>query len=329
MLAADHPARPLLLTLARLALWPALAAVVGFLGHWHWLLDLAAHFRWQYALAIGLGLLAALPLRKRGLAALLALAWLANLHALATATGPQLAPPRLHAAEPEAAGVRLLIANIHLDTLDLQALRALIERESPDVVGILELSPHAAAELAALAQRYPVSRVEPREDPFGIGLWSRLPASRLDLVAMPPLGFPALQLRWPEPGPGSLWLLHPFPPLGGEASAWRDAQLEYAGGLLAGDPDAVLAGDLNATPWSLAYRRLRARAGLLDSAAGRWPWPTWQAPGLGRLLALPIDHVLHGRAWRSVEHRVGPDIGSDHRPVLVRLVRASGSPQPQ
>lgn len=324
---ADHPWNLGLLTLARLALWPALAALLGFLGHWHWLLDLCAHFRWQYALAIGVGLLAALPLRKRGLLLALATAWLANLYALASATGPAPGQLRVEAAVPEPPGVKLLIANIHLHTTDLQPLLALVERESPDVIGIVELTPHAAAALAALAQRYPVSRIEVRDDPFGIGLWSRLPASRLDLVAMPPLGFPALQLHWPDPGPGSLWLLHPFPPVGGQASAWRDAQLEYTGDLVKGDANAILAGDLNATPWSAAYHRLRRRAALEDSSAGGWPWPTWSAPGLGRVLAVPIDHVLHGRAWRSVEHRVGPDIGSDHRPLLVRLVRAQLGPR--
>ncbi len=39
---ADHPWNLGLLTLARLALWPALAALLGFLGHWHWLLDYTA-----------------------------------------------------------------------------------------------------------------------------------------------------------------------------------------------------------------------------------------------------------------------------------------------
>lgn len=322
MLATDHPLRPAVLTFARLALLPSLASLLGFLGEGHWLLDLCAHFRWQYVLVIALGLGAALLLRKRGLAGVLACCWLANAFSLASANGP--APAALGAQVTGAAGgeVKLLVANIHLDTADLRPLLALVERESPDVIGIVELTPHAAAALAVLAQRYPTSRIDPREDPFGIGLWSRLPSSHLDLVAMPPLGFPALQLRWPDPGPGSLWLVHPFPPIGAEASAWRDAQLDYAAGLIAGDANAILAGDLNTTPWSASYRRLRERAALSDSAAGRWPWPTWNPGGPGAVLAVPIDHVLHGAAWHSVELRVGPDIGSDHRPLLVRLARA-------
>lgn len=321
---ADHALYPGLRTLARLALLPAGAALLGFAGEHHWLLDLCAHFRWQYLLAMAAGLAAALLVRKRGIVVLLALASLANAWSLGSATGPAPAATGAFAAVPAgaAASWKLLVVNVHLDIQDLRPLLQLIERESPDAVGVIELTPHAAEGLSVLAQRYPVSRVEPRDDPFGIGLWSRLPASQVDLVSMPPLGFPALQLHWAAPAPGSLWLVHPFPPIGGEATAWRDTQLRYTAGLIRGDEDAVLAGDLNATPWSAAYRALRQEAGLVDSNAEGWPWPTWfGAGGASQILAVPIDHVLHGSAWRSVEHRIGPDIGSDHRPLIVELAR--------
>lgn len=321
---ADHPLHPVLRTLARLSLLAALAALLGYLGEQHWLLDLCAHFRWQYLLAMGAGLVAALLVRKRGIVVLLALVSLGNAWSLGSATGPSPGSSDALAATPagRAGSWKLLVVNVHLDNRDLRPLLQLIEREAPDAVGIIELTPEAAAELAVLAQRYPVSRIEPRDDPFGIGLWSRLPASQVDLVSMPPLGFPALQLHWAAPDPGSLWLVHPFPPISGEATEWRDTQLRYTAGLIRGDEDAVLAGDLNATPWSSAYQSLRLEAGLVDSNADGWPWPTWFGSGMvSRVLAVPIDHVLHGSAWRTQVHRIGPDIGSDHRPLIVELAR--------
>lgn len=317
---------PPLTTLARLSLLVALAAMLGYLGERHWLLDLAAHFRWQYLLAMLIGLVAALMVRRRGLVVLLALASIANAWSLASATGPSPAAGSALAAvaAPGTDSWKLLVVNIHLDNPDLGPLLELIERESPDVVGVIELTPHAAAALAVLGQRFPASAIEPRDDPFGIGVWSRLPGSRIDQVAMPPLDLPALQLHWSDPLPGSLWLVHPFPPIDGEATHWRNAQLDYVAGLIRGDVDAVLAGDLNATPWSAAYRRLRGHTGLADSGAAEWPWPTWFGPNRWLpFLAVPIDHVLHAAAWRVRSHRVGPDIGSDHRPVIVELARAS------
>lgn len=301
-------------SLLRLSLLAAIPAVLGFAGAWHWLLDLCAHFRWQYAAILLIGLVAALLRRRVGLALLMLGAGLLNGWALRTATGPAMAPPVLEASSRP---WKLLVVNVQVDNPDLRALRELIERESPDVVGVLELSARGALALADLAERYPVHAIEPRDDPFGIGLWSRLPGSVITPAAMPPIDLPTLRLDWAEPG--RLWLVHPFPPIGAEPARWRDRQLAHLAGQVRGNVNVIVAGDLNATPWSAAYRQLRRDSGLLDAGAG-WPQPTWSPPNVFAALALPIDHVLHGSGWRVLQHEVGPDIGSDHRPLIVTLV---------
>jgi endonuclease/exonuclease/phosphatase (EEP) superfamily protein YafD len=83
----------------------------------------------------------------------------------------------------------------------------------------------------------------------------------------------------------------------------------------------VLLGDLNCTPWSPAFDRLLAAARLRDSGRGRGLHPTWfsAVPFVG----LPIDHVLVGPGVGVRGRHVGPDIGSDHRPVIADLVLPS------
>jgi endonuclease/exonuclease/phosphatase (EEP) superfamily protein YafD len=301
----------------RLSLLAAVLALLGYAGAWHWLLDLCAHFRWQYAVALLPGLVAAWLRRRQALAAVLLTVWLVNGWSLATATGP--AP--IGSPPASARPWKLLMVNVHVDNPDPAALLALIERESPDVIGVLELSPRMAAALAGLDARYPVRASEPRDDPFGIGLWSRLPDSRIEATPMPPIDLPTLRLGWRDPAPGTLWLVHPFPPIGGEAAGWRDRQLAHLAERVRGEAQAIVAGDLNATSWSAAYRNLRTDAGLRDASAAGWPWPTWSGPNVFAVLGIPIDHVLHGPGWRAVRHEVGPDIGSDHRPIVVEFVR--------
>jgi endonuclease/exonuclease/phosphatase (EEP) superfamily protein YafD len=79
------------------------------------------------------------------------------------------------------------------------------------------------------------------------------------------------------------------------------------------DMPRIVAGDLNATPWSSAFM-VAARHGL-QRAGGLAPtWPH-------RHVGIPIDHVLADAGWRRGEAQRGPDIGSDHLPVRVALHR--------
>ena len=75
----------------------------------------------------------------------------------------------------------------------------------------------------------------------------------------------------------------------------------------------LLAGDLNATPWSQALRPLTA-AGF-SSLHPAWP-PTWRA---GSIFALPIDHAFVTAPLRVQRRRTGPNLGSDHRPLELEV----------
>jgi endonuclease/exonuclease/phosphatase (EEP) superfamily protein YafD len=79
----------------------------------------------------------------------------------------------------------------------------------------------------------------------------------------------------------------------------------------------VLAGDLNLTPYAPAYARLVDESRLRDSLEDVAWRPTWQA-GFWPL-ALPLDHVLVPRNACVDAHEIGPDVGSDHRPLAVTL----------
>lgn len=86
---------------------------------------------------------------------------------------------------------------------------------------------------------------------------------------------------------------------------------------------AIVASDLNSTPWSFERRRWDDRLGLIRRDRALPTWPARDLDGLpftGRLPILPIDHVYAGEAWATVEVRRGPNgLGSDHYPLIVTL----------
>jgi endonuclease/exonuclease/phosphatase (EEP) superfamily protein YafD len=79
----------------------------------------------------------------------------------------------------------------------------------------------------------------------------------------------------------------------------------------------AICGDLNAVPWSSAFRHLASAADLTDSHRGEWlkgSWPTW-----GAVLRVPIDNCLISDGITVMEQAHGADIGSDHFPLVIRL----------
>lgn len=76
-------------------------------------------------------------------------------------------------------------------------------------------------------------------------------------------------------------------------------------------------GDFNMTPWSPKFRQLVADSHLRDTVRGFGLQPTW--PAGAPQFWIPIDHVLVSPDILVVDRRVGPDLGSDHYPVIVDI----------
>ena len=83
------------------------------------------------------------------------------------------------------------------------------------------------------------------------------------------------------------------------------------------DGPLVLAGDLNTSPWSSAFRKLRAATGLAPASILMPTWPAWP-------LALPqvaLDHILVSPELAVAAAGTGPAVGSDHLPVWAQIDR--------
>lgn len=280
-----------------------------------WLLDLAGHWQWLFVVGVLVGLGFAFFVEKRWLPAALLLPlpfWTA---------APAL--PSSDAAVGGATTATLTLASANVQVSNASSAKPLLRwlaEASPDVVVLLEVSPALAPQLGGL-QAYPHRVVEPDDSPFGIALLSKWPLVS-PRVARDADGIPRIEaeLALDARRHVKLTALHPMPPLSPHFHAARDQALrELARRDGALDMPSILAGDLNATPWSTAFSGLDA-LGWRRATGLR---PTWPAAGRG-LFGIPIDHVLASRHWRVEDASTGPDIGSDHLPTLVRLVLADG-----
>ena len=297
---------------------PALGTLLGSLGKAGWMLDLFSHWRVQYCLLLGASTVLMLAARRWRLAVLPAALAALNLAAVA----PAYWGGEDHTAHGRT--YRLVAANIHSLNTQTAKVRDLLEREDPDVAILTEFTPRWMNELRDLDAKYPVHLLLPHEDNFGMAVYSRLPlAAWQSLEAFDPDLRGVSATFSPDGRPLALLAVHAAPPLGGWASRLRNRKFRQLADLAAGTQGPLLlAGDLNTSPWSPFFRDLLRAGGLRDSRRGFGIQATW--PAARWLMRIPLDHCLVSAGIRIVGRRVGPDIGSDHLPIIVDFALPGG-----
>jgi endonuclease/exonuclease/phosphatase (EEP) superfamily protein YafD len=246
--------------------------------------------------------------------------WLALPAAALAAANLALIVPLYFPPPPAAASAetfRALSLNVHYINRDHHKTLELVRRERPDFLLFLEVTPQWAAALKSLDAEYPYWQMMPAEDPSGMAFFSRHKVTDISVKAVPEVGLPTIIAGLALPA-GRLTVLctHPASPGTQAHFADRNRQLRQVGRLArARSGPVMLLGDLNITSWSPYFGQLLADSGLVDSRLGfgvEGSWPDAPLP-----LRIPIDHCLVTPGVAIRNRRIGPSVGSDHRPLIV------------
>jgi endonuclease/exonuclease/phosphatase family metal-dependent hydrolase len=223
--------------------------------------------------------------------------------------------------------IRILTCNVEGLQLDVDALRGVLDDGKPDIVAFQEWAERHAAVLLSdpawhvhtgkglcLGSRFPIRDVDSHPDEHG---WRDV-GVRHD-VETPRGTLHVFNVHLSTPREGLEAVL---------ARPWRGgAELEANTAMRARESDdihqwvsraeshVVIAGDFNMPVESLVYQQAWGQYRDSFTAAGL---------GLGhtkftRWYGVRIDHILCGPGWSCRRCWVGPDVGSDHRPVLADL----------
>ncbi len=311
--------RRLEMSLAKaLCLCVVLGTLVRHLGRWHWVCEITTHFVVQATILAGIATLLLL-IRRHGRLGLLtglltvvnAAEWLPYYSAVSS---------RVSNPGDRAVTLHVVSANVYSRNRRSTDLYRWLQESQADVVFISEVDSWWADQIGSWKAEWPHQVVRPREDNFGLALISRHPMADAQVFDLD--GFdPAVHCRILAPrGEWTLVGLHPFPPAGRAYSTLRNQQLATAAKYIATLPKPrVVLGDLNSTSSSPMFHDFLAACGLRDSRIGFGWQPTW--PAGNSLLRIPIDHCLLEPELQVLDRQVGPDIGSDHLPIRVRIRR--------
>jgi endonuclease/exonuclease/phosphatase (EEP) superfamily protein YafD len=290
-----------------------LSSWVTLFGSAHRYLDLFSHFRLQYLLASIVLLVAFLVMRRR--VEIVALVATALLNAVFVV--PWYGSPDTQAVAGSPS-LKLLLANVHAGNDRYDEFLRLIDESQADVIVLQEMTPNWLGYVGPALVDYSHRLTVPRDDPFGIGIFSRNPLLSARSIDSPPLGLPTLEVTIEVfDRPLTLIATHPMPPIGRDGYAARNEHLRSIGTLVNERGADVLVGDLNTTMWSSTYRALEDSTGLRNSRRGFGVMPSW--PVFLPVAMIPLDHCLVADRVDVLETKLGEDIGSDHRPLLVQL----------
>lgn len=294
---------------ARLAPWIAIPAMLGLLlplqrawlpgsGTLAWALDVLSNWQPWYATVWLLACLLGASGRRRWLLGL-------PLTLLPLATSSRM-PLRLEGP----ADIVVVVANVNKKSRDPQALLAWLEQSPANLVVLSELSPaYAEALRRHVFGNFRYRALQSSISPTGIGLLSDRPLHNVRIV---PDGLGALRLEADiklDDIDVRFIAIHPKPPKSTRKHTERDRLVRSLAASTRGMP-TIVAGDLNATPWSSAL--LGAHSHELARITGYAP--TYPTEGRG-IVGFPIDHILVSPHFAMVQAERGPDIGSDHLPV--------------
>jgi len=295
-----------------------LATLLALLSPWFWWADNLTHFRGQYCLLLLLPLLVWVRKHawKPALAGLIALGW--NAAFLTPLYWPQ-APPADHTR----ATLTILLSNVLTQNHTPERVVAYLRQTDADVVLLQEIDEAWVTRLKPWSIRYPHRMEYAQPDNFGIGLYSRQELLHRRFDPLDEKTTPTIGIRFHFDGLDvQLLAIHTLPPVSPSYWSTRNQQLESIGRWCRGAAGTgMVVGDLNITPFSPFFTKLMQEGGLTHARRGFGLIPTW--PANGPAFWIPLDTVLVQEQLRVVGIHRGPDVGSDHHPILVRIQRRS------
>lgn len=219
---------------------------------------------------------------------------------------------------PAADEIKIVSFNTWHANLDLERLHAYIEREDADVVLLIEFGPTKRALIDREKERYPYATGCSETWECSVEILSKHPfASTADGRRELDDGPPRVIVTFGAgPHPLTVIAAHMMRPIDGPNE--HLLEMRRVAGLARSAPGPVIvAGDFNATWWSHSFEVFREDSGLTHM--GRY-LPSWPSQSRWFLPQLNIDHLWVSRELAVTDVHLGPDAGSDHRP-LVAIVK--------
>lgn len=219
--------------------------------------------------------------------------------------------------------IKIITANVLMTNRNAQGLITLIREYQPDILVTLESDIWWQTQLDILETDYPYTIKCPRDNLYGMHVYSRFPMMNTQIEYLVEPDKPSMHalVLLSSGHKIRIHFLHPAPPSPTEnsESSERDAELVIIAKSVADtNVPVIVTGDLNDVAWSATTRLFRKISGLLDPRVGRGMFNTFHANYW--FLRWPLDHLFHSKHFSLQNLKRLRSFGSDHYALFTELV---------
>lgn len=225
---------------------------------------------------------------------------------------------------------RVFLSNVNTENQSYPKVLSLVREQRPDVAVFIEVNDAWVKQLESLNDILPYSIAKANTDNLEIAVFSQSPLENTSLEFFGDSKKGTILGDLTINGQiVSLIATHPRPPVKPEWFKSRNKQMEEISRYIQQLKTPVLmVGDLNITMWSPYYKSFVRQTGMRNARQGFGILPTWPSKSslspvpatIAPLLSIPIDHCLISPEIKVVNIRTGPNVDSDHLPVIADLV---------
>ena len=222
--------------------------------------------------------------------------------------------------------ISALAANVLMENEDHDALIALLDREAPDVLFLMETDKKWAEGLKPHLSKYQTVVNHPLDNHYGLIFATNLDVVSAEVVHLADDAAPAILAELAGPT-GSFFFvgLHPRPPVPGNTTIERDEQIKRAA-LIADRKrlPVVAMGDFNDAAWSWSSQRFKEYGAFRDPRIGRAMLPSFDANSW--FMRFPIDQLYLTEGLELISFDRLEPFGSDHFPMHTRFAVRQTTP---
>ena len=218
--------------------------------------------------------------------------------------------------------ISLFICNVLQTNTEYQEVIDKINKYNPDLIITTESDSNWQNALKVIENKYNYRVPIPQSNTYGMHLYSRFPLRETEVRYLLEEDIPSIRtgVKLASGEWITLFVVHPRPPVPGEASDSKERDAEIILVAREGRKEkggVIIAGDFNDVAWSETTELFQEVSGFLDPRRGRGFYNTFHAKF--PVFRWPLDHIFHSSHFKLVKlERVGK-VNSDHFPMFVHL----------